>query len=62
LYISPINYNDLAIWCKSRNGQVIVCENGDANWLDFKPIKSFSGAFRYKDNKNSQIECVWEKY
>ena len=33
-----INYADLAIWSKSREGQVIVCENSKADWMDFKPI------------------------
>jgi site-specific DNA-adenine methylase len=56
---SKIDYTELADWCKSRTGQVIVCENGDADWLEFKEIKIFTGAFRYKDNKNSIVECVW---
>lgn len=32
------DYNKLAEYCKSRKGQVIVCENTKANWLDFKPL------------------------
>lgn len=33
-----INFKHLAEWCKSRKGQVIVCENTKATWMDFKPI------------------------
>lgn len=29
------DYNALARWVKGRRGQVIVCEGGDADWLDF---------------------------
>jgi site-specific DNA-adenine methylase len=28
-----INYSALLEWCKSRRGQVIICENEDSNWL-----------------------------
>ena len=33
-----IDYKHLGKWCKSRKGQVIVCENEEANWLPFKPL------------------------
>jgi site-specific DNA-adenine methylase len=39
-----INFAELAKWCKSRNGQVIVCENTKANWLPFKPMVDMQGA------------------
>lgn len=29
------DYSALAAWCKSRTGQVIVCENAGADWLPF---------------------------
>lgn len=41
-----IDYVDLGEWCKSRKGQVIVCENKGADWLPFKDefiIKSQRG-------------------
>jgi hypothetical protein len=38
-----INYLELTEWCKSRKGQVIVCENTSANWLDFKPLVKNNG-------------------
>lgn len=40
-----LNYAHLAEYCKSRKGQVIVCENEGAEWLPFAPylnIKSCS--------------------
>lgn len=40
---SHINYNELAEWCKNRNGQIIVCENSKADWMDFKPIAKLNG-------------------
>jgi len=40
---SEIDYTDLAKFCLSRNGQVIVCENNDADWLPFTPLKSVWG-------------------
>lgn len=38
-----IDYNDLAEFCLTRNGQVIVCENNNANWLPFSNLKSVWG-------------------
>jgi site-specific DNA-adenine methylase len=33
-----IDYHVLARWCRSRPGQVIVCENKGAKWLPFRPL------------------------
>lgn len=38
-----IDYNQLAIWCKKRRGQLIVCENEDAEWLPFTPFSQAPG-------------------
>lgn len=35
---SQVDYSDLAKWCKSRPGQVIVCENNGATWLPFRDL------------------------
>ena len=37
---NKLNFEDLGEWCKSREGQTIVCENGKAEWMDFKPLTS----------------------
>jgi site-specific DNA-adenine methylase len=33
-----IDYRALATWCRSRPGQVIVCENEGATWLPFREL------------------------
>jgi site-specific DNA-adenine methylase len=56
---NKINYSFLSEWCKTRDGQVIVCENNGATWLPFKPfvnIKSTPG----KRGKSVSREAIWE--
>ena len=38
-----INYDELSKWCLSRKGEIIVCENMGATWLDFKPLVDLKG-------------------
>lgn len=38
-----INYNDLKDWCLTRRGDVIVCENTKADWIELKPLKKIQG-------------------
>lgn len=55
-----INYDHLSEWCKTRKGQVIVCENEGADWLPFetfRTIKGNSGRNRTKISK----EVIWTK-
>jgi site-specific DNA-adenine methylase len=54
---NEIDFDFLASWCKSRPGQVIVCENSGADWLPFKSL----GDFKTARNKKSS-EVVWVKY
>lgn len=35
---SDIDYAELADWVRSRRGQVIVCEGGNADWLPFQEL------------------------
>jgi hypothetical protein len=35
---SVVDYPALSSWCRSRTGQVIVCENAGASWLPFAPL------------------------
>lgn len=51
---SQIDYCELSKWCKSRLGQVIVCENTKADWLPFWPLKNIQGA----GNTNT-TEAMW---
>lgn len=50
-----IDFYELSNWCKSRFGQVIVCENSKADWLPFHPLKSMHGQYR------KTIEVIWTK-
>ena len=49
-----IDYNELREWVLSRQGQVIVCENSEANWMDFKPLKRLQG------QRHKTFEVFWE--
>jgi site-specific DNA-adenine methylase len=51
-----IDFVKLADWCKSRNGQIIVCENTKADWLPFKPMVDMQGAV-YKTT-----EAIWSNH
>lgn len=53
-----IDYKHLAEWCKSRKGQVIVCEGGNANWLPFNVLKPIRKRINRKDAYN---ELIWYK-
>lgn len=50
-----IDFKKLGEWCKSRQGQVIVCENSDATWLDFKPLVDIKGCAKFSS------EAIWIK-
>lgn len=49
-----IDFNYLGEWCKTRNGQAIVCENTKADWLPFKPVVEFVGTVKLKTT-----EAIW---
>jgi hypothetical protein len=51
--VNNIDYIELADWCKSRKGQVIVCENTKAYWLPFQPLCKTSG------QRRETTEAVW---
>ena len=51
-----IDFINLAEWCKSRNGQAIVCENTKADWLPFKPMKEMQGTM-FKTT-----EAIWSNH
>lgn len=51
-----INFTDLAEWCRTREGQVIVCENTKADWMNFKPISKQRGSLF------ATTEAIWTNY
>lgn len=50
---NKVDYDFLGDWCRDRKGFVIACENQDATWLHFTPIKTFRGG------QKTNIESVW---
>ena len=50
---NKIDYVNLASWCKTRKGQVIVCENDQADWLPFNPLIQTRG------QRKVNMEAVW---
>lgn len=52
---NDIDYDSLATWCKERKGQIIVCENNNADWLNFKPLIEMQGQL------HRSTEAIWYK-
>lgn len=50
-----INFQKLSDWCKSRKGQIMVCENAGADWLPFKPFLTMQGSIK------SSKEVLWQQ-
>ena len=48
-----LSFDTLSQFCKSRKGQVIVCENLGADWLPFKRLIKFNG------QRHQKTEAVW---
>lgn len=53
---NKLDFESLGNWCKSRNGQIIVCENTKANWLPFKPMVKMQGI------KFKTTEAIYSNY
>ena len=52
-----IDYEFLGEWCKNRDGQVIVCENHKADWMEFEPLVGISGQL----HKTTECVCYLER-
>lgn len=52
-----IDYDHLGRWCKGRKGQVIVCEQDGADWLDFQPI----GAVKSTLGQTREVAWIRDK-
>jgi len=48
------DFGALADWCRSRSGQVIVCETEGASWLPFSPITTVAGTLH-----RNTTEVAW---
>ena len=51
---SKIDFSILGQWCRSRKGQVIVCENEGADWLPFRFLTEQQGSMQ----KNIEVIYV----
>lgn len=54
-----IDYGEMADWCKSRRGQVIVCENMGADWLPFVSIGHVRSMTLKGSGARTSHEAVW---
>lgn len=55
-----IDYRHLGAWCKSRQGQTIVCEQLGADWLPFQPFREHNGTTRDRGKPVvKKVEVVW---
>lgn len=48
-----IDFKKLASYAKNRKGQVILCENTNADWMDFKPMTRMNGL------RKTTTEAIW---
>ena len=55
-----IDFGKLGDWCKSRNGQVIVCEKSKAAGLVFKPLIEMRGN-KFKTTEFMYLKSEREK-
>lgn len=56
----PIDYSRLAEWCRSRRGQVIVCERPGATWLPFEETHAVRAAPRAgTKGRPKSREAMW---
>ena len=53
---NQIDYSDLSTWCLNRKGQIIVCENNNADWLPFVPFYTTKG-LRKNTNEVFYHQC-----
>lgn len=54
-----IDYRHLANWCRSRKGQVIVCERADAKWLPFRPLYTMATMDAQSGSRGETVEGIW---
>lgn len=59
-----IDFPALGVWCRSRKGQVIVCEHMDADWLPFEKFHEGTSRNAGKKRKTGEKmevtpEAIW---
>jgi len=56
-----IDYPALGDWCRTRQGQVIACENDGATWLPFRPLYSVTTRMNGAKGEGGRksTEAIW---
>lgn len=54
-----IDFAHLGEWCRSRSGQVIVCENAGAGWLPFRLFRDVKSNQARRGAKARNVEVIW---
>jgi hypothetical protein len=54
-----LDYPSLALWCRARRGQVIVCERRGADWLPFRPLYQAPSAHPQRGTRKRCAEALW---
>jgi len=54
----PADFAALGRWCRTRRGQVMVCENVGAEWLPFRPFAKIKANASKNGGKVSH-EAIW---
>jgi hypothetical protein len=57
---ATLDYVALAAWCRTRQGQVTVCENDGADWLPFQHFRDIKASEAKQGGKVSR-EAIWQK-
>lgn len=57
---ATLDYPALAAWCRTRQGQVTVCENTGADWLPFQHFRDIKASEAKHGGKVSR-EAIWQK-
>ena len=58
---TAINYDHLGWWCLNRKGQVIVCENAGADWLDFAELQHPRVSIRSRYQRANAQEVMFHR-
>lgn len=54
-----VDYEHLGLWCRTRKGQVIVCENVGADWMPFQPFAKFKAGISGGGQQLGSEEAVF---
>lgn len=56
----PLDYSQLAIWCRTRRGQAMVHEQHGATWLPFQPLGTCVTGRDTDGRKTRRLEVWWQ--